>query len=142
MLSNNICNKHFRQVILIDENMELISSNDLIFSTEKIKNIAIGKWFPFIESVSEVLKKMKIGDDEILFSRVESPASFLSGSYDFTFIKKNIGGKVFIQWSIYDYTSVYSYLAKYQQLKNEKDIFRQKLEYQDRKIKNITDLFS
>ncbi|HFB99493.1 MAG TPA: hypothetical protein ENJ53_01685 [Phaeodactylibacter sp.] len=138
---NNNLNKHFRQIVLIGKNMELLGSNDLIFSTEKIKNITIEKWFPFIESISGILKSMEIGDEEIIFSRVESPADFLSGSYDFSFIKRKLGEREFIQWNIYDYTNVYSFLTKYQQLKNEKDIFRQKIEHHDLNIKNISDLF-
>ena len=82
---------------------------------------------------------MKLGHEEILFSRIESPAEFLPGSYDFSFLKIEQDGREYIQWSIYDYTVVYTYLTKYQQLKNEKDIYRQKLEYRDRQIKDIKD---
>jgi len=141
-VSNNFyTDKHFRQLILLDENFRLVGSDDIIFSTEKLKAISVGKWFPFIESIYDTLKDIKISDGEILFSRVESPALFLPGSYDFSFMKIEVGDKEFIQWSVYDYTKVYTYLTKYQQLKNEKDIYRQKLEYQNKKVKNIDDLF-
>lgn len=122
----------FRQLIILDEQAELVSSDDSLFSTDQLKNVSVAKWFPFIESVHDTLKKMTLTREELLFSRVESPASFLPGSYDFSFYKIRKGGKEYIQWSIYDYTNVYAYLTKYQQLKNEKDIYRQKLEYQDR----------
>jgi len=118
-----------------------VASNDIIFSTEKLKDVAVGKWFPFIESVCDTLKKIKKSDGEIIFSRVESPALFLPGSYDFSFMKIEIEGKEYIQWSIYDYTKVYTYLTKYQQLKNEKDIYRQKLEYKSKQIKSLNELF-
>ncbi len=143
MLSNN--NSHtnhlFRQIIILDENVEFIGSDDLLFSTEELKNISVAKWFPFIESIHETLKTMKVNEKEIIFSRVESPAKFLSGSYDFSFFKIEKEGKKYIRWSIYDYTNVYSHLTRYQQLKNEKDIYRQKLEYRDRQLKDIKDFF-
>lgn len=141
-MSNNFyTDKHFRQLILLDKDFRLVASDDIIFSSEKLKNISVGKWFPFIESICDTLKDITISDGEILFSRVESPALFLPGSYDFSFMKIEIEGKDYIQWSIYDYTKVYTYLTKYQQLKNEKDIYRQKLEYQSKKVKSIDELF-
>ena len=141
MNNNLFTDKHFRQLILLNEDFRLVASNDIIFSTEKLKDVAVGKWFPFIESVCDTLKKIKKSDGEIIFSRVESPALFLPGSYDFSFMKIEIEGKEYIQWSIYDYTKVYTYLTKYQQLKNEKDIYRQKLEYKSKQIKSLNELF-
>ena len=141
MVSNNNTHKHhlFRQLIILDEEVEFMGSDDILFSTEKLKDISVAEWFPFIESIHETLKKMKIGNEEILFSRIESPADFLPGSYDFSFLKIEQNGREYIQWSIYDYTLVYSYLSKYQQLKNEKDIYRQKLEYRNRQLEDIKD---
>lgn len=124
----------FRQLIILDEQAELVSSDDSLFSTDQLKDISVAKWFPFIESIHDTLKKMTLTGKELLFSRVESPANFLPGSYDFSFYKIQREGKEYIQWSIYDYTNVYAYLTKYQQLKNERDIYRQKLEYQDRQM--------
>jgi len=135
--NNSQAHSLFRQLIILDEEAEFVGSDDILFSTEKLKEISVAKWFPFIESIHETLKKMKLKSEEILFSRVESPADFLPGSYDFSFLKIEQNGREYIQWSIYDYTVVYTYLTKYQQLKNEKDIYRQKLEYRDRQIKDI-----
>lgn len=141
MNTNVFTDKHFRQLILLNEDFQLVGSDDMIFSTAKLKDIPVEKWFPFIESICDTLKDIKITDDEILFSRVESPALFLPGSYDFSFMKIEIKNIEYIQWSVYDYTKVYTYLTKYQQLKNEKDIYRQKLEYKNKKIKSFNDLF-
>lgn len=143
MLSNNNSqpHHHFRQIIILDEKVEFVGSDDLLFSTKKLEGTSVEDWFPFIESIHDTLRRLKIGDEEILFSRLESPADFLPGSYDFSFFKIEKDGKEYIQWSIYDYTNVYSYLTKYQQLKNEKDIYRQKLEYRDRQIKDIKGFF-
>ncbi len=143
MLSNNNSQTHhlFRQIIILDENVEFVGSDDLLFSTKELKDISVAKWFPFIESIHETLKIMKVSEEDVIFSRVESPAKYLPGSYDFSFIKIEKDGKEYIRWSIYDYTNVYSYLTKYQQLKNEKDIYRQKLEYRDRQLKDIKDFF-
>ena len=143
MLANKNFHMHhlFRQIIILDEDVEFVGSDDLLFSTEKLKDISVSKWFPFIESIHENLKKIKVSEEEVIFSRVESPAEYLPGSYDFSFLKIEKDGKEYIRWNIYDYTNVYSYLTKYQQLKNEKDIYRQKLEYQDCQIKDIKDFF-
>jgi len=137
----NTSDNHFRQLILLNENVELIKSDDLIFSTEKLKFISVKKWFPFIESIYEALRQMRMNDEELIFSKIESPAEFLPGSYDFTFAKVEIEGQAIIQWSIYDYTNVYIHLAKYQQLKNEKDIYRQKLEHRLKNVKKLNQLF-
>jgi len=139
--NNNTKNQNFRQLIILDEDVKFVGSDDRLFSTEELKNISVEKWFPFIESVIDMLKSLKMGGEEILFSRVESPAEFLSGIYDFSFFKIEKKGKQYIQWSIYDYTNEYTYLTKYQQIKNEKDIYRQKLEYLDHQVKDIKDLF-
>jgi len=132
----------FRQLLLFDKNLRFIKSDDLIFSTEKIKHIEVAKWLPFLEGIVDNLKNLKKEDGELIFSRVESPASFLPGSYDFCFSIERIDNQDYILWRIYDYTDMYDYLTQYQQLKNERDIYRQKLEYRNGKLKNIEDLFS
>lgn len=141
-MPNNNTNTNFRQLILLDNNVRLVGSDDILFSTQRIKNVPVQKWFPFIESIFNVLKDLTRNEGELIFSRVESPAEFLPGSYDFSFIKIELKGIEYIQWSIYDYTNVYAYLTKYQQLKNEKDIYRQKLEYHNERVTNIEDLLS
>ncbi|MEM6965784.1 MAG: hypothetical protein AAF573_13535 [Bacteroidota bacterium] len=130
----------FRQVIILSEAVEFVISNDILFSTETLKEIPVRKWFPMIESIHESLKGLKIGDEEIQFSRVESPAEFLPGAYDFSFTKIEMEDRAYIQWNIYDYTNVYTYWTKYQQLKNEKDIHRQRLEYGDKQVETFDDL--
>ena len=143
MTTNNThLDKHFQQLILLDANVQFVKSNDIIFSTESLKGTPIDKWFPFLESISESLKKLKVEDGELLYSRIVHPADFLPGSYDFCFVKIMLDGIEFILWSIYDYSVIYSFLTKYQQLKNEKDIFRQKLEYKNRNVRNLNELFS
>ncbi|MFK8008737.1 MAG: hypothetical protein AB8H03_20425 [Saprospiraceae bacterium] len=140
MQLNNTHTHHlFRQLIILDDKAEFVGSDDILFSTDELKGTSVAKWFPFIESIHDTLRKMELSNEEILFSRIESPADFLPGSYDFSFLKIEQNERQYIQWSIYDYTIVYSYLTKYQQLKNEKDIYRQKLEYRDRQIKDIKD---
>ena len=139
---NNTNTKLIQQIILLDESFNLVKSNNTIFSIDKLAAIPVEKWFPFIESVHETIKKMKLEDNEIQFLRIESPAEFLPGSYDFSFSKIKINGIHHILWSICDYTEVYTYLSKYQQLKNELDIHRQRLDYQNRQATQLDDLFS
>jgi len=141
-VKENTKTKLIQQLILLDESFDLVKSNDLIFQTDNLSSIPVEKWFPFIESIHETIRKIKIEDGELQFLRVESPAEFLPGSYDFSFSKMIINEKDYILWSICDYTDVYTYLSKYQQLKNELDIHRQKLDYQNRQATQIDDLFS
>ena len=143
MTTNNTpTNKHFRQLILLNTDVQFVKSDDVIFSTENIKDTAFEKWFPCLESIYENLRNLKPEDGELIYSRIVCPAEFLPGSYDFSFAKKRLDGREYILWSIYDYSVIYSHLTKYQQLKNEKDIFRQKLEYKNRNVQNINELFS
>lgn len=137
---NQSTNENFRQTIILNDEVEFIASNDILFSTKKLDGIPVQRWFPMIESIYESLRDLTVEDGEIQFSRVESPAEFLPGSYDFSFVKIVVEGREVVQWNIYDYTNVYTYLTKYQQLKNEKDIYRQKLEYKDKQVKLFRDL--
>jgi len=134
--------ERFRQILLFDENLNFVRSDDKIFPTQKLQDITLERWLPFMESIGENLKKLDKEDEELIFSRVESPAAFLPGSYDFSFSTKTIGGKNYILWKVFDYTDTYDYLTRYQQLKNEQDIYRQKIEYHNGEINKIEDLFS
>jgi len=140
--NNNIKTKLIQQLILLDESFNLVKSNDIIFSTNKLEKIPVENWFPFIESIHETIKKINPEDNELQFLRIESPAEFLPGSYDFSFTKIKINGAYHILWSICDYTEVYTFLSKYQQLKNELDIHRQHLDYKNRKASELDELFS
>ena len=139
---NNIKTKLIQQLILLDSSFNLVKSNDTIFSTKKFSEIPVEKWFPFIESIHETIKNIKPEENELQFLRIESPSEFLPGSYDFSFTKIKIDNEYHILWSICDYTEVYTYLSKYQQLKNELDIHRQRLDYQNKKASHLDDLFS
>ena len=130
----------FRQIILLDSKTNFLDSDDMIFSTQELRKSPLGKWFPFIESILENLQNLKPTGEELNYAKVDAPSEFLQGTYDFSFIKKSIEGKEIIVWSIYDYTNVYTQFAKYQQLKNEKDIYRQKLEYKNKNVQNIKEL--
>ena len=134
--------KLIQQIILLDESFCFVKSDDRIFSTSSLRSLPVEKWFPFIESIHETIRKIKIEQDDVQFLRVESPSSFLPGSYDFSFSKIELDNKVYILWSICDYTEVYTFLSKYQQLKNELDIHRQKIDYRNKQANDIDKLFS
>jgi len=141
-IKNNSNTKLIQQIILLDESFCFVKSDDQIFSTSKLQFTPVEKWFPFIESVHETIRVINPTQGEVQFLRIESPADFLPGSYDFSFSKISLNNKYYILWAICDYTEVYTYYSKYQQLKNELDIHRQQIEYQNKQANDINELFS
>ena len=140
--TNTAKTKLIQQIILLDEAFHFVKSDDHIFSTAALQSVPVEKWFPFIESIHETIKKIQLDEKDVQFLRIESPATFLPGSYDFSFSKIKLDNQFYFLWSICDYTEVYTYLSKYQQLKNELDIDRQKVEYLNKQADNIDGLFS
>lgn len=134
--------KLIQQIILLDESFRFVKSDDQIFATSPLQSIPVEKWFPFVESIHDTIRKINPEQGDVQFSRIESPAEFLPGSYDFSFSKIRLGDRDYILWSICDYTEVYTYLSKYQQLKNELDIHRNEIEHQNKHAENINELFS
>jgi len=130
----------FNQLVLLDYNGFIVHSCDTIFSTNTLKDSIVFQYIPFVESIFQELIKLKPTDPEIQFSRVEVPANFLPGYYDFTFSSIELENQQYILWSIYDFTGIYLDLMKYQQYKNELEIYRQSLELQSKKIQKISDI--
>ena len=127
---------HFCQVILIGMDGDVVESCDSIFNTSSLAQYPIFEWFPFVESVFYSLEYLKIGDDNLLFSKVEKPASFLPGYYDFSFSKIEMKGKEYILWELFDYTTLYENFKKYQQKRNELEIQRQRFDIENKKLKS------
>lgn len=117
----------FCQYLLIDENGMLYESCNTIFDTDPLLSNSFQSWFPFMESVFPELKKLDISN-EIKFSKLHQPSSFLNGIYDFTFSKIKLKQKTYLVWLVYDKTSLYLKLLSYQQQKNEFEIQRQAYE--------------
>jgi hypothetical protein len=115
----------FNQLIVLDLQGKMMQSCNAIFDATTFLHKSILKEFPFIESIFEIIKGLKITDTELLFSKVEKPSKKLTGFYDFTFSKLNWNNKEFILWSIYDFTALYRDLINYQQRRNELEINRQ-----------------
>ena len=104
----------FCQVILIGMDGNVVESCDSIFDTTSLSKRPISEWFPFVESVFYSLEYLNVDDDNLLFSKVEKPAPFLQGYYDFTFSKIEMEGKEYILWELFDYTTLYEDFKKYQ----------------------------
>lgn len=115
----------FNQIMIIHEDGMLSQSCDAIFSTLQLRQTPIFKWFPFIESTFQVIKDRKLGEPDLVFPRIEHPAPFLEGYYDFSFSKIEDNGTIFILWSIYDFTALYKDLIQFQQERNQLEINRQ-----------------
>jgi hypothetical protein len=127
---------HFCQVILIGMDGNIVGSCDSIFNTSSLSKQPVFEWFPFVESVFYSLEHLKIDDENLLFPKVEKPAPFLQGYYDFSFSKIEMKGKEYILWELFDYTTLYEDFKKYQQKRNELEIQRQRFEIENRKLKS------
>lgn len=130
----------FNQLILLDYNGLIVQSCDSIFSTKMLRESPLQEQIIFIESIFDSLVKLKPTDTELRFSKIEMPAKFLPGYYDFTFSSIHLEGKDYILWSIFDFTNLYIDLKKYQQQKNELEIHRQAFELHNRNLKSPDDL--
>lgn len=114
----------------------LIESCESIFETKSFREIPVYEWFPFIESIFPTLKQMEISSDALHFSKVENPAPFLQGIYDFSFVKIQIEGEEFILWELFDYTTLYENFRNYQQHRNNLEIQRQKYILENKRFKS------
>jgi len=130
----------FNQLILLDYKGFIVQSCDSIFSTKSLKDSPIQDNVVFIESIFSSLVGLQPNDSEIRFTKVEIPANFLPGYYDFTFSSISLDNQNYILWSIFDYTDLYLDLMKYQQRKNELEIRRQAFELQNKKLKSPNDI--
>ena len=130
----------FCQTIIVDLKGQVIESCDTLFSFSLFSNTNVVQWFDFMESVFPSILEMKVGDEEIGFTKIHAPCEILPGFYDFTFSKIKIENTEYILWYTYDYTHVYQELLEYQQKKNELDIQRQYFEYKNRNITEFSDI--
>lgn len=115
----------FNQLIVLDLSGKMMQSCNAIFDASFYQDKNIIRNFPFVESIFEIIKALKVSDSELLFSKVEKPSKDLNGFYDFTFSKIIRNNEGFILWSIYDFTALYKDLIDYQQRRNESEISRQ-----------------
>lgn len=130
----------FCQTIIFDLNGQVIESCETLFTISSYDSSNVVNWFDFMESVFPSILELKVGDQEISFTKIHAPSNFLPGFYDFTFSKIKIENTEYILWYTYDYTNVYQDLLDYQQKKNELDIQRQYFEYKNRNIKEISEI--
>lgn len=137
--------KNFNQIILCNDEGQLLQSCDSIFPTEPLRQTPVYLWFPFIESIFHIAKDLQVSDAELLFPKIEFPAPFLLGYYDFSFSRIIDGDTSYILWSIYDYTALYKDLIQFQQERNELEINRQIKQKQiaeKASLQNMTDTLS
>lgn len=130
----------FTQVILLNDEGYIVESCDTIFSTKNLRQQAIYEHIPFLESIFDSLKQLQPEASPIHFSKVEVPAKFLPGYYDFSFSRAYLEDVKGILWCIFDYTKLYIDLMKYQQRKNELEIHRQLFEIQNQQLKHSSEI--
>lgn len=131
---------NFCQVILIDSEGIVVESCDSIFDTSDLVDTPVQEWFPFIESVFPSLGSIELEVPELLFSKVENPAEYLPGYYDFSFSKIKIEDKVHFLWEIFDYSTLYRDYRVYQQRRNDLEIQRQIFSLENKKLKSKKDI--
>jgi hypothetical protein len=120
-------NTNKRQILLLEEEGVLIASCNSIFDTEKFLNRSILDYFPLIESVFPVIRKLQLKDPEVRFASVKTNFKNLPGIYDFTFVRMKGSFKDYILWVVQDHTEDYKAKLTIQQLQNEKEIARELL---------------
>lgn len=111
--------KQRKQVIDFDTAGYIISSTDVLFSTQQLRTQSLKSVFPFIESIFPEIVKLFPKEQGLLFERVATRHSFLPGYYDFKFSKIKGQEKEFIRWTIFDFTEDYKVYANKLQRENE-----------------------
>lgn len=108
-----------QQLLLLDEEGVLKASCDSIFSSEGYLNKPVLSYFPLVESVYPIIRKLQLNDPEVEFGAVETAFAKLPGVYDFSFIKMRASQGNLILWVIKDHTKRYKEKTFRQQLRNE-----------------------
>jgi len=111
--------KQSRQRLLLDEKGNLIASCDSIFASNRFLGKAILSYFPLVDSVFPIIKRLQLNDPEVSFGGVETTFNLLEGLYDFTFVRMRSDRGELILWIIEDRTEDYSKKISRQQIKNE-----------------------
>ena len=132
----------FSQLIILNDQGFIEESCDSIFATDPFLSQAFTLYFPFLESIFDLLLELKVNGEELKYAKIESPLEELPGVYDFTFARVLLDGQDYILWSIYDYTDLYEDFKQYQQKRNELEIHREMLETRNRKLHRQKDLLA
>ncbi len=130
----------FSQLVLLDKEGYIQQSCKSLFDIAPLNKKPIQAWVPFIESIFDSLLLLKEDSSAVRFAKIEKPASFLPGYYDFTFTKVKMQDTEGILWCIYDYTDLYKQLLAYQQRHNELEIYRQLYELGNQQIKHSAEI--
>ena len=116
------------QQIVLTEKGEILKSDNILFSIEKIKNHFVRDYFPFIDSIFDTLLTMHPKDPDLLFECIATKHHFLPGYYDYHFSKKLINKEYFIIWTIIDRTVFYHSKREKQQEQVEGLLNKRKLQ--------------
>ncbi len=119
---------HLCQIILIDADGYVSESCDSLFDTSAFYHTKISTSVALLESLFPILLELSPSDPKLEFSKVEEPAPFLKGYYDFSFSKVQYNEGELILWTIYDFTRLYKEFLEYQQKRNEINIEKEYLE--------------
>lgn len=121
------------QVMIFDLDGAFLESCDSLFDTNQLKAKPLSTWFPIAGNIIDTIKTMDI-NRELFFPRVEDPADFLAGVYDFRFVRIGTTEKSKLLLIISDFTEIYDKYRYFQQKYNEVRIEKQHLETQLSKL--------
>lgn len=107
------------QNILFDAAGFIVDSNDHLFDTSSLSGTSLTKYFPFIDSILDVLQKLTPEEPALYFVKVESTYQELQGIYDYSFSKETNNGKLVIHWQIIDKTEDYTIQRNEQQIRQD-----------------------
>ncbi len=117
------------QVMLFDVEGTFLESCDSLFNTEELNDNPLHTWFPIAGNIIDTLKAVDT-NTELFFPRVEDPADFLTGIYDFRFVRIETSENSKLLVIISDFTEIYDKYRYFQQQYNEVRIEKQHLEVQ------------
>lgn len=109
------------QICIINDKGNIIKSCNSIFNFDKFKTKQIFDSSPFLESLKDVLFKLK-PKEELNFTRLDISFDEKRRFLDFSFAVLHENNQHLVLWFISDKTNHYSYLLEVIQQRNEKII--------------------
>lgn len=95
------------QQILLDQNANIIESDDTLFPTRALYQRSIRTVSPFLKSIWNDVLQLKLGYEEIHFPCVETDFVAQKQWFIYSFSKIILNNEIAILWTIVDYSNMY-----------------------------------
>ena len=107
------------QHVVLDTQGFIVDSTDTLFSTKAYCDRSLFEWSPFLESIFDVLLDLRVGGEELHFSKIDTLADFMTGFYDCSFMAAHWGDNCrVIVWTICDRGDEYAIFMERQVQEN------------------------